>query len=107
MKTLGQLLDEMADELGYFAYDRRDLHLDLARKDRLMKALETAPPQKLAGKDVLAVIAGDGTKLEFADGWVIFRGSGTEPIVRVYCEAQSDEAVAAILKGAVEYAEQA
>ena len=106
-KTLGQLLDEMADELGYFAYDRRDLHLDLARKDRLVKALETAPPQKLAGKDVLAVIAGDGTKLEFADGWVIFRGSGTEPIVRVYCEAQSDEAVAAILKGAVEYAEQA
>ena len=56
---------------------------------------------------MLAVIAGDGTKLEFADGWVIFRGSGTEPIVRVYCEAQSDEAVAAILKGAVEYAEQA
>ena len=106
-KTLGQLLDEMADELGYFAYDRRDLHLDLARKDRLVKALETAPPQKLAGKDVLAVIAGDGTKLEFTDGWVIFRGSGTEPIVRVYCEAQSDEAVAAILKGAVEYAEQA
>ena len=56
---------------------------------------------------MLAVIAGDGTKLEFADGWVIFRGSGTEPIVRVYSEAQSDEAVAAILKGAVEYAEQA
>ena len=72
-----------------------------------MKALETAPPQKLGGKEVLSVKVGDGTKLEFAEGWVIFRGSGTEPIVRVYCEAQSDEAVAAILKGAVDYAEQA
>jgi len=38
---------------------------------------------------------------------VIFRGSGTEPIVRIYCEAQSAEAVEAILKGAVEHAEKA
>ncbi len=106
-KTLGRQLDEMAEELGYFAYDRRDLHLDMARKDRLMHTLETAPPVKIGGKDVVSVTVGDGTKLEFADGWVIFRGSGTEPIVRVYCEAQSDEAVAVILKGAVEYAEQA
>jgi phosphomannomutase len=106
-KTLGQLLDEMAEELGYFAYDRRDLHLDPARKDRLMKSLETAAPEKIGGKPVQAVHVGDGIKLEFADGWVIFRGSGTEPIVRVYCEAQSDEAVQVILKGAVDYAEQA
>jgi len=106
-RTLGQLLDEMAEELGYFAYDRRDLHLDPARKDRLMNALEKMPPASLGGKQVLAMHAGDGIKLEFADGWAIFRGSGTEPIVRVYCEAQSDEAVEVILKGAVEYAEQA
>ena len=106
-KTLGQLLDEMSAELGSFFYDRRDLHLDMARKERLMGALESAPPTAIGGKPVLAVTVGDGTKLEFADGWVIFRGSGTEPIVRVYCEAQSSEAVQQILKGAVEHAEKA
>lgn len=106
-KTLGQLLDEMAEELGHFYYERRDLHLDPARKDRLMHDLTSAPPATLGGKPVLSVTAGDGTKLVFADGWVIFRGSGTEPIVRVYCEAQSVEAVADILKGAVLHAEKA
>ena len=106
-KTLGQLLDEMAAELGTFFYDRRDLHLDLARKERLMSGLEKSMPEMIGGKPVLAMTVGDGTKLEFADGWVIFRGSGTEPIVRVYCEAQSAEAVETILKGAVEHAEKA
>ena len=106
-KTLGQLLDEMAAELGYFAYDRRDLHLDPERKNRLMNALEKTPPAHIGSKAILSVQVGDGTKLEFADGWVVFRGSGTEPIVRVYCEAQSDEAVAEVLKGAVDYAEKA
>lgn len=106
-KTLGQLLDEMAEELGTFVYDRRDLHLDVARKERLMRALEQSPPATVATKPVLAVHVGDGTKLEFADGWVIFRASGTEPIVRIYCEAQSDEALQQILRGAVEHAEKA
>ena len=106
-KTLGQLLDEMSAELGSFFYDRRDLHLDMSRKERLMTGLENTAPTAIGGKPVLAVTVGDGTKLDFADGWVVFRGSGTEPIVRVYCEAQSAEAVQQILKGAVEHAEKA
>ena len=38
-KTLGELLDEMMDELGHFYYGREDLHLELAQKDRLMATL--------------------------------------------------------------------
>ena len=72
-----------------------------------MAALEQNAPATVGGKPVTAVTVGDGTKLAFADGWVIFRGSGTEPIVRVYCEAQSREALDEILKGAVDYAEHA
>lgn len=106
-KTLGQILDEIVAEQGRFCYERQDLQLDAARKERLLLALTTAPPTRLGDRPVLAVQAGDGVKLEFADGWVVFRGSGTEPLVRVYCEAQSSEAVSAILKGATEYAEKA
>lgn len=106
-KTLGQLLDEMAADIGPFFYDRRDLHLDISRKERLMHGLEHAAPAQLAGKPVTAVHVADGIKLEFSDGWVVFRGSGTEPIVRVYCEAQSETALRDILEGAVEHAEKA
>ena len=106
-KTLGQILDEMAEELGHFYYERRDLHLDPARKERLLQGLVNAPPQSIGEKPVLARIDGDGTNFEFAVGWVVFRVSGTEPLVRVYCEARSKEAVEVILKGAVEHAEKA
>jgi len=57
-RTLGQLLDEMAAELGTFFYDRRDLHLDPVRKERLMHGLEHAAPASIGGKPVLAVTAG-------------------------------------------------
>ena len=106
-KTLGQMLDEMSQEIGTFAYDRRDLHLDMEQKMRLMDGLKHAPPQMMGGRKVLSVKVGDGTKLTMDDGWVIFRGSGTEPIVRVYCEARSMDAVQSILRGAVEHAQKA
>lgn len=106
-KTLGQLLDEMAEEIGHFYYERRDLHLEISRKERLFQELAKTPPPAMGERAVLAVSVDDGVKLELADGWVVLRGSGTEPVVRVYCEAQSRQAVAEILKGAVEYAEKA
>jgi len=80
-RTLGQLLDEMMGELGWFYYDREDLHLDTDKKERLMKALAGNPPRTLDGLKILSSNLSDGCKLYLADGWVMFRASGTEPIV--------------------------
>jgi phosphoglucomutase len=49
------------------------------------------PPAKLAGSLVTEVKTFDGVKYIAANGaWLILRGSGTEPILRIYAEARSD-----------------
>ena len=103
-KTLGALLDEMMAELGYYYYGREDLHLDFAQKDRLMADLTQGTLTEMSGLEVTEINCTDGCKLYLRGGWVMFRSSGTEPIVRVYAEAQSAELLGQILTKAVEYA---
>lgn len=106
-KTLGALLDEMMDELGHYYYGREDLHLDNDRKERLMAELTRSQVKELIGLKVLSTNCTDGCKLYLEDGWVMFRASGTEPIVRVYAEATSQEMLAQILAKAVNHAQNA
>ncbi len=106
-KTLGQLLDEMMLELGHFYYGREDLHLDDERKNRLMGVLIPVPPVALGGLKTLKSDCTDGCKLYVDGGWLMFRASGTEPIVRVYAEAGSPERLKTILSEAVNYARNA
>ena len=49
--------------------------------------LENAPPERLAGSAVLEVGRSDGLRLGLRDGFVQWRSSGTEPLVRIYAEA--------------------
>jgi len=103
-KPLGQLLDEMMAELGYYCYAREDLHLANTVKERLMSNLKAKPPLKIGNQEVLSANCTDGCKLYLTDGWVMFRASGTEPIVRVYAEANSQAKLTEILAAAVNYA---
>jgi phosphomannomutase len=61
---------------------------------KLLAALATAPPTEVAGKAVTAILDIDGYKLTLADGsWLLIRFSGTEPVLRLYSEAQTLEEV--------------
>jgi alpha-D-glucose phosphate-specific phosphoglucomutase len=87
-KNLKQLLDDMEREFGRFYYLRADVDI-LVDKAKLMKLRET---RALLGKRVAGVKDFDGIKLIFEDdSWLMFRPSGTEPLVRVYSEARSLE----------------
>lgn len=103
-KPLGRLLDELSEECGWFYYSRRDLHLDDCQKKNLMDNLNNRPPQIVGGKKVITVHYSDGCKLEFPDGWLIFRTSGTEPIVRIYAELSDSSELERVLADAVQYA---
>lgn len=103
-RSLGYLLDELSAEHGWFHYGRHDLHLNDEQKAHLMENLAQHPPQAFGGQQVLTAQITDGCKLDLTDGWLIFRASGTEPIVRVYAETSSPEALAAVLESAVAYA---
>jgi len=61
------------------------------------------PPAKMAGVAVSKVTEKDGVKYVFdSEGWLLHRLSGTEPMVRLYCEHREEEKVASILDEAEE-----
>ncbi len=78
----------------HHAYDRLDLHLGSAQAMSRAAARLEDPPASVAGRAVTSVERLDGTKLNLADdAWVLVRASGTEPLLRVYCEAPDAAAV--------------
>jgi phosphomannomutase len=105
---LGERIDALQARCGgAAAYDRLDLRLaDMAARSRLEAQLAEAPPSAVAGAPVLEVIRTDGVKLRLGPNhWLMLRFSGTEPLLRLYCEAPTDERVAEVLAWARQLAE--
>jgi phosphomannomutase len=97
-KTPTELVREMHREFGEFYFGRRDLHTEVARGLALIETLGTRPPAAAGQYPVESVETLDGTKLVFGDeSWLLFRQSGTEPVLRVYAEATSTEKMNALL----------
>ncbi|HWS87715.1 MAG TPA: phosphoglucomutase/phosphomannomutase family protein [Pyrinomonadaceae bacterium] len=97
-KTPDGLVREMHREFGEFYFGRRDLHTEVARGLALVESLGTRPPAAAASYAVESVETLDGTKLVFGDeSWLLFRQSGTEPVLRIYSEATSVEKMRALL----------
>jgi phosphomannomutase len=93
-KSLRQMVLEMWQEFGEFHFERRDLHVPLAFGQDLVQSLRDTPPEQFAGFPVLRVDTLDGSKLVFQDeSWILFRQSGTEPLLRLYSEAATHEKV--------------
>ena len=75
---------------------------------RLEHLLATQPPEEVAGQTVYEVITTDGVKLRLGPShWLMLRFSGTEPLLRLYCEAPDKDRVAAVLAWARGFAESA
>ncbi|MCS5706528.1 phosphoglucomutase/phosphomannomutase family protein [Synechococcus sp. FGCU-3] len=105
---LGQRIDALQERCGgAAAYDRLDLRLaDMAARQRLEAHLAEAPPTEVAGAAVQEVITTDGVKLRLGPNhWLMLRFSGTEPLLRLYCEAPSEARVAEVLDWARALAE--
>jgi phosphomannomutase len=84
-KDILKILNEVEKQFGRYYYLREDLHLPSRREPKKEKL-----PSELLGKRVIQIKDYDGIKLICEDeSWLMFRGSGTEPIVRVYVEAKS------------------
>lgn len=89
------------------AYDRIDLPLaSMEVRSRLLKQLETQPLTEIAGKAVIDTQTIDGYKFRLADNsWLMIRFSGTEPVLRLYCEASTLDQVHQTLAWAKHWAE--
>jgi len=87
-KPPSEMLRELHREFGEFHFRRKDLQVETSVGQELIERLVRATPDRLAGYVVTAVETTDGTKLLFDDeSWLLFRQSGTEPVLRIYSEA--------------------
>jgi alpha-D-glucose phosphate-specific phosphoglucomutase len=97
-KPLSQILTYLESKVGPHHYARHDLPLEregyAQRRQAIYEDLRAAPPAELAGERVVRARTDDGYKFYLADGsWVLLRFSGTEPLIRIYSEAPSEERV--------------
>lgn len=105
-KTPDEMVREMHREFGEFYFGRRDLHIEVARGLALVESLGTKPPAAAGVYPVESIETLDGTKLVFGDeSWLLFRQSGTEPVLRVYAEATSVEKMNELLEEGCRLAE--
>ena len=109
-KTLGELVAALQAEFGEHQYGRVDMHIDEALKQSAIARGKAGVPD-IAGMKVLRVETMDGIKFfldnpdcagkpNAAETWLLLRASGTEPLLRVYCESCSVESVTRILEAA-------
>jgi phosphomannomutase len=111
-KTLGQLVASLQEEFGEHQYGRVDMHIDEAvKRSAIARAGAVKAGADFAGMKVLRVETLDGIKFfldnpgcvskkNAAETWLLMRASGTEPLLRVYCESCSAESVAKVLAAA-------
>lgn len=83
-----QILRRLERLAGRWYYARKDLTLSMDQVETVFERLKRTPPAELVGVPVREVKTLDGIKLIARDdSWLLFRRSGTEPIVRVYAES--------------------
>lgn len=90
------------------AYDRVDLRLSGEAAQRRVSDALRVDPDRFAGRTVTTVERLDGVKMNLeGHAWVLVRPSGTEPLLRLYCEASSPTEVAEILAAAETFVDDA
>jgi alpha-D-glucose phosphate-specific phosphoglucomutase len=87
-KRFSEIARDLQKEFGASAYDRIDMRFPLEKREKLIDTLRSQPPKQLLGVPLATMKDSDGVKyIAQDDSWLMFRTSGTEPIIRIYSEA--------------------
>jgi phosphomannomutase len=111
-KPLGQLVANLQREFGAHYYGRLDLHISDEVKQQAIRRARSNDTARLANYSIARKENLDGVKFFLdaptngngAEAWVLFRASGTEPLLRIYAEAASPVLVKEILASAETFA---
>jgi phosphomannomutase len=96
--SVNKMLAKLEKQFGPHRYLRIDTHFPLEKRAALMEFLKNNPPAKLLRSPLAKVKSFDGVKYVAADSsWLMLRGSGTEPILRIYAEAKTGADVKKLL----------
>ena len=105
-KSISELKNELDEEFGKYFYQRNDVR---TTEEKKLKALDRCKGMKVGdefgGKKIISIETLDGFKFFFDNGWVIVRASGTEPLLRIYCETTGTDNTSETLKKSIEQLE--
>jgi phosphomannomutase len=98
-KSLDDLIQEVYDIVGEFAFERIDLHLEEAKKLEIVENCKQCVYTAFGDMTIVKTETIDGFKYYFdEDSWIMIRPSGTEPVLRTYAEAKNQANCFEILK---------
>ena len=97
-KTPSDLLRELESLVGPHCYDRKDIVVKSDALETIKHRVDSTTPKSIAGIPIISRDTLDGTRFRLEDGaWALIRFSGTEPLLRIYAEAQSDAQVRTLI----------
>ena len=97
-KSPSQLIEHLYSLVGAHYYDRIDRRMDPDDKPAVQARVAAASPATVAGLKVTEIDRREGLRLVLGDeGWLLIRFSGTEPVIRVYCETTQETKVQELL----------
>lgn len=105
-KTPSQLLAHLYKKVGPHYYDRIDSPISDDKRQAIIRKLGSIQPHTMAGIKVASIKTTDGFRFQLADeSWLLIRFSGTEPLVRIYAEAESPTKVSELLNEGIKLIE--
>ena len=91
-KSPSDLLQEIHQITGPHTFRRIDIEFTPDQRERIAEAVNGDAPIRLGGVEVVDEDRRDGVRLDLSDGgWAVVRMSGTEPLLRIYAEASSEQ----------------
>jgi len=91
-KGILEIIDDLKKEFGAYYYLKTKIKITDSEKKSIMSNIAKSPPGEILGSKVVETNTLDGIKFLCEDtSWLLFRLSGTEPILRVYAEAENEE----------------
>ena len=101
-KKLSELMEEVFKITGHFAYERRDFGINKNIRAKILERCRNNEFNEFGGFKISGVEDLDGYKFHLGEGqWVMIRASGTEPVLRIYAEAEDKDTVSAIINSAI------
>jgi phosphomannomutase len=102
-KSIGEQIKDLFGKVGSFYARRENFSLTPEVKAKFTSKMKSDPAE-LSGRKVKQLVRSDGLKLILDDGsWVCYRVAGTEPVVRVYSEAKSEQDLARLAAAAKDW----